>query len=57
MKKQLISIDTNQLDTDQLEQLAAMIYNTNAGSAQTVKQINDRIAFIKGWMSEKAEIE
>ena len=34
-----------------------MIHETNAGSARDVQTINNRIAFIEGWMSEKAEAE
>ena len=34
-----------------------MIHETNAGSARDVQTINNRIAFIEGWMNEKAEAE
>ena len=57
MNAQYIKIDINRLHTGQLEQLAAMIHETNAGSARDVQTINNRIAFIEGWMSEKAEAE
>ncbi len=57
MKAQYIKIDINRLHTGQLEQLAAMIYETSAGSARDNQAINNRIAFIEGWMSERSEAE
>lgn len=57
IKAQNITIDINRLSTNQLDQLAAMIHETNAGSARDVQTINNRVAFIEGWMSEKAEAE
>ncbi len=56
MKAQNMTIDINRLDTDQLAQIAAMLYETRP-SADLVKAVNDRIAFLSGWMSEKAEAE
>lgn len=51
MKAHKITIDINQLNTTQLEQLKEMTcYN---GQMQETKEINDRIAFIYGWMTEK----
>ena len=51
MKAHNITIDINTLTTDQLEQLRAMTcYN---GQMTETKEINDRIAFIYGWMTEE----
>lgn len=51
MKAHNITIDINTLTADQLEQLRAMTcYN---GQMRETKEINDRIAFIFGWMSEE----
>lgn len=55
MKAHNITIDINTLTTDQLEQLKAMTYYN--GQMRDTKEINDRIAFINGWMSEKQEDE
>ena len=54
MKAQNITIDINRLNDDQLDQLAAMLYETQRNPS-TGKAINDRIAFLRGWMSKKAE--
>ena len=51
MKAHKITIDINQLNTTQLEQLKEMTYYN--GQMQETKEINDRIAFIYGWMTEK----
>lgn len=51
MKAHNITIDINQLNTTQLEQLKEMTYYN--GQMQETKEINDRIAFIYGWMSEE----
>lgn len=55
MKKRNFTIDINKLNDTQLEQLASMFYDL--GSLNEVKEINDRIAFLRGWMSEKQEEE
>lgn len=51
MKAHNITIDINQLNTTQLEQLKEMTYYN--GQMQETKEINDRIAFIEGRMTEK----
>lgn len=53
MKAHNITIDINSLTTDQLEQLRAMTYYN--GQMTETKEINDRIAFIEGWMTVKQE--
>ena len=50
-----MTIDINKLDTMELEQLRAMFFNMNL--MDEVKQINNRIAFLNGWMNEKQEEE
>jgi hypothetical protein len=55
MKAQNMTIDINKLNTYELEQLRAMFFNLNM--MDEVGQINDRIAFINGWMNEKQEKE
>lgn len=45
MTKQIVTIDINQLNTDQLEQLREMAYNT-LRDMELVKQINDRLDFM-----------
>lgn len=55
MKKQNMEIDINRLDTPDLERLARMFYGL--GMMDKVKQVNDRIAFLEGWMSEAKEKE
>ncbi len=65
MKKQMIAIDINALNTDQLQCLADMMYYSNyltdtgslAENLEIVNRINLRIAFLEGWMSEKQEAE
>lgn len=54
MKAQNITIDISKLNEEQLEQLATMLYTTNQ-SARTIKEVNDRHAFLAGWMSESVE--
>ena len=55
MKAQNMTIDINKLHEGQLEELRKMFYEL--GDMEAVKQINDRLAYIKGWMSEKQEKE
>ena len=55
MKAQNMTIDINKLNTMELEQLRAMFFNMNL--MDEVGQINNRIAFINGWMNEKQEKE
>ena len=50
-----MTIDINKLNDTELEQLRAMFFNMNL--MDEVKQINNRIAFINGWMNEKQEEE
>lgn len=56
MKAHNITLDINRLNDTQLEQLAAMIDGTT-NRPGTVKEINQRIAFLRGWMSEKDETD
>lgn len=55
MKKREMKIDINKLNDKQLEQLAAMFYEL--GKTSETKEINNRISFLRGWMSEKVEEE
>ena len=55
MKAEDMTIDINKLNDTELEQLRAMFFNMNL--MDEVKQINNRIAFINGWMNEKQEEE
>ena len=55
MKERYFKIDINKLNDTELGQLAAMFYKY--GTAEETKQINDRIAFVNGWMNEKQEAE
>ena len=55
MKAQNMTIDINRLHTGELEQLRAMFYNM--GMMKEAAQINDRISFLEGWMSETREKE
>jgi hypothetical protein len=55
MKAQNMSIDINKLHTEHLEQLRAMFFEL--GDMEAVGQVQDRIAFIEGMMSEKMEKE
>lgn len=48
-----MSIDINQLTTEQLESLRGMYYSLKM--MDEVKQINERIAFLEGWMNEEQE--
>lgn len=48
-----MSIDINQLTTEQLESLRGMYYSLKM--MDEVKQINERIAYLEGWMSEEQE--
>lgn len=50
MRAQNITIDINVLDTDQLVTLAGMVKDPSK-----VKQINERLAFIEGWMTREQE--
>ena len=52
MKEQNITLDINKLSTTQLETL-----RTCVDDPRLIKQINDRIAFVNGWMSEQMEKE
>lgn len=56
MKAHNITLDINRLNDTQLEQLAAMIDGTT-NRPGAVKEINQRIAFLRGWMSEKDEAD
>ena len=51
MKKHIVSVDINRLDTEDLKRLAKMLYEE--GKMESVKEINDRIAFQEGWMNKK----
>lgn len=53
MKAQNMSIDINKLNDEQLEQLRNMYYSL--GMMSEAQQVNNRIAFCNGWMSEKDE--
>ena len=55
MKAQNITVDINKMDTEELEVLASFFYHEN--EMNICKQINDRIAFLNGWMSKKKEEE
>lgn len=56
MKAQNITIDINRLTVEQLHQLRAMIaYSGDPDWAAKIAQINDREAFVEGWMSEANE--
>ena len=55
MKARNFTIDINQLDTQELEQLRCMFYNQN--KMTECREINDRIAYMNGWLSEKKEKE
>lgn len=47
MKERNFTININKLHDEQLEQLAAMFYEH--GEMEKVRQINKRIAFLRGW--------
>ena len=51
MKEQLVTLDINCLTSEELEAVAAMLYYQNR--MNEVKAVNDRIAFVNGWMNEK----
>ena len=55
MKAQNMTIDINKLNDTELEQLRGMFFNMNL--MDEVKQINNRIAFLNGWMNENQEEE
>jgi hypothetical protein len=55
MKPQNITIDINQLGSEALRALAGITYTI--GDMDATKAINDRAAFVDGWMSEKEEAE
>lgn len=55
MKEQNMTIDINKLNEEELQQLASMLYNM--GMIDQTKQVNERIAFLNGWMSETKEKE
>lgn len=55
MRKREFAIDINRLNSDQLKQLAAMFYEQD--KLNEVKEINERIAFLCGWMDEEQEKE
>ena len=52
MKEKNLTIDINKLNDTELESLAAMFYRL--GKMNETKQINKRIAFLRGW-SENEE--
>lgn len=54
-KAQNMTIDINKLNSEELEDLRAMFYNLQM--MDEVGQINNRIAFLRGLMSEKQEKE
>ena len=54
-KAQNMTIDINKLNSEELEDLRAMFYNLHM--MDEVGQINNRIAFLRGLMSEKQEKE
>lgn len=51
MKEQLVTLDINCLTVEELEAVAAMLYHQNR--TNECKAVNDRIAFVNGWMNEK----
>lgn len=55
MKSHNITIDINKLTADQLEQLQTMAYQN--GQMNDCHAINERIAFLNGWMSAEREKE
>ncbi|NBH61999.1 hypothetical protein D1155_10095 [Anaerotruncus sp. 80] len=57
MKAQNITIDINKLESEDLELLAQILYNTERSNVQKAKAVQNRLAFVKGWMSEKQEDE
>lgn len=54
-KEQNMTIDINKLNSEELEDLRGMFYNLHM--MDEVGQINNRIAFLRGLMSEKQEKE
>lgn len=54
-KEQNMTIDINKLNSEELEDLMGMFYNLHM--MDEVGQINNRIAFLRGLMSEKQEKE
>lgn len=55
MKSHNITIDINKLTVDQLEQLRIMAYQN--GQMNDCHAINERIAFLNGWMPAEREKE
>ncbi|MCI7108014.1 MAG: hypothetical protein MR945_09055 [Agathobacter sp.] len=55
MKAQNMTIDINRLDVEKLEQLQAMFYEM--GCMDEVAQINNRIAYVNGWMTDSKNKE
>lgn len=57
MKAQNITIDINKLSVEQLEAVAEILYTTEFTNIKKAKAVQNRIAFLNGWMSEKQEDE
>lgn len=62
MKTNLITIDINRMTVEELEALQAYIaedirFAGSVHSTNDQKKVEQRIAYEKGWMSEKAERE
>lgn len=58
MREHNVTVDINSLNIDQLEQLRDMIYfNRQSGYVRTAKAINDRIAYVNGWMNDSMAAE
>ena len=55
MKAQNIEIDINKLNTRELEQILAIVYNYE--SEEKHEQVLNRIRFVNGYMNERQEKE
>ena len=57
MKAQNITIDINKLTVEELEVLNKIHFNYHFNDLKGAKMIQERIAFLNGWMSPKKEKE
>lgn len=57
MKAQNITIDINKLTDEELDMIQSILYRDDKSNIEQAKMVQERIAYLQGWMSKKKEAE
>lgn len=57
MKAQNITIDINKLNDEELDMIQSILYRDDKSNVEQAKMVQERIAYLQGWMSKKKEAE